>query len=129
MPSRGDRSAAHAATSHGRAPGIPATGRRALLIKPAETLQMAFTHPESPARCCTIQASTIRAASDSAMVARTPRCIVMQKFPFGPAKRRSFAKYVNVKARFQLRVPQLGSEFGPSGAFFGPGLCHSAGRI
>jgi hypothetical protein len=90
---------------------------------------MASTHPESPARCGTIQASTIRSASDSAMVASAPRRVVMEKFRFGPAKRRSFAKYVNVKALFQLWVPQLGSEFGPSGAFFGPGLCHSAGRI
>ena len=60
--------------------------------------------------------------------ASPPRYIIHAKIPAKSAGCRSFAKYVCIKARFQLWVPAPLPEIGTSGAFFGLALCHSARR-
>ena len=67
-----DQIATKAATSHCRAPGaMPPTGHSALPAptRPSEKVQMVSTQPELPVRCCTPQATAIRAAKTTAMAA------------------------------------------------------------
>jgi hypothetical protein len=75
-PSRNDQTTTRVATSHCREPGnAPAIGQSAPAAPTRSTdkVQIVSTQPELPVRCCTTQATAIKAESDSAMAAMAPR--------------------------------------------------------